>query len=386
MFRDFGSDYRSGGQFDPSLTRLKDRLADPVADRIVEALRLTREVGGSDLGRLLGTLAEFLRESARTRSELEARQSWTVNAARLAVAAPWIVLVLLASRPEAVAAYNTPVGGRRPAGRPGGLPDLLCRHAAHRRAAGRREGAPMTGLMAAPQWPAECPWQRSLAVLVRLPFMRPTTFVDRIAPQLKSHNLESRLLRTVPGNITPFGPLERILRRSSATPSRGWGGSTRLHGPEPPAGKGRKRQVAGGFPGRAAAVGRGRFCRGGRRRRAFGAAGRFSPLLAVVLVLGSAAGGFLFRDYLLGAPGQEARGPHDGGVSQHRRAYGAGRQRRRERHRRAGPGVPQRPGRAVQGIHPRPGETRAGKPLVEALQEFSSRTELGAPCSGSWTG
>lgn len=110
VFRDFGFDYRSGGQFDPSLTRLKDRLADPVADRIIEALRLTREVGGSDLGRLLGTLGEFLREGARTRSELEARQSWTVNAARLAVAAPWMVLVLLASRPEAVAAYNTPAG------------------------------------------------------------------------------------------------------------------------------------------------------------------------------------------------------------------------------------------------------------------------------------
>jgi len=110
LFRDFGADYRSGGRFDPALSRLKERLADPVADRIVEALRLTREVGGSDLGRLLGTLAEFLRENARTRSELEARQSWTVNAARLAVAAPWIVLVLLASRPEAVAAYNSPVG------------------------------------------------------------------------------------------------------------------------------------------------------------------------------------------------------------------------------------------------------------------------------------
>lgn len=110
LFVDFGADYRSGGQFDPALGRLKERLADPVADRIVEALRLTREVGGSDLGRLLGTLAEFLRDNARTRSELEARQSWTVNAARLAVAAPWIVLVLLASRPEAVAAYNSPVG------------------------------------------------------------------------------------------------------------------------------------------------------------------------------------------------------------------------------------------------------------------------------------
>ena len=110
VFREFGADYRAGGQFDGSLNKLKQRLADPVADRIVEALRLTREVGGSDLGKLLGTLGEFLRESARTRSELEARQSWTINAARLAVAAPWIVMILLAMRPEAVQAYNTPAG------------------------------------------------------------------------------------------------------------------------------------------------------------------------------------------------------------------------------------------------------------------------------------
>ncbi|WP_026550496.1 type II secretion system F family protein [Arthrobacter sp. Br18] len=109
-FLAFGSDYRAGGQFDDSLSRLKVRLADPVADRIIEALRMTREVGGSDLGRLLGTLSEFLRDSARTRSELEARQSWTVNAARLAVTAPWFVLMLLATRPEAVRAYNTATG------------------------------------------------------------------------------------------------------------------------------------------------------------------------------------------------------------------------------------------------------------------------------------
>ncbi|NQD87532.1 type II secretion system protein F [Paenarthrobacter sp. CM16] len=110
LFLDFGADYRSGGQFEAALNRLKARLADPVADRIIEALRMTREVGGSDLGRMLGTLAEFLRDSARTRSELEARQSWTINAARLAVAAPWIVLVVMAGRPEAMLAYNTGTG------------------------------------------------------------------------------------------------------------------------------------------------------------------------------------------------------------------------------------------------------------------------------------
>jgi tight adherence protein B len=44
------------------------------------------------------------------RAELEARQTWTVNAARLAVAAPWLVLGVLATRPESVAAYRQPAG------------------------------------------------------------------------------------------------------------------------------------------------------------------------------------------------------------------------------------------------------------------------------------
>ncbi|MFQ4147225.1 type II secretion system F family protein [Arthrobacter sp. LAPM80] len=110
-FKAFGADYRATGHFEGALQTLKATLADPVADRIIEALRLTRDVGGSDLGKLLGTLSEFLRDHARTRSELEARQSWTVNAARLAVAAPWIVLMLMSTRPEAIGAYNSPAGG-----------------------------------------------------------------------------------------------------------------------------------------------------------------------------------------------------------------------------------------------------------------------------------
>jgi tight adherence protein B len=109
-FRRFGEDYRATGRFDACLDRLKARLADPVADRIVESLRVAREVGGSDLGRLLRTLSAFLREDARTRSELETRQGWTVNAARLAVAAPWVVLGMLATRPEAVEAYDSATG------------------------------------------------------------------------------------------------------------------------------------------------------------------------------------------------------------------------------------------------------------------------------------
>jgi tight adherence protein B len=73
-------------------------------------LRLAREVGGTDLGRLLRTLSGFLREDARTRAELETRQGWTVSAARLALAAPWVVLGMLALRPETVAAYDSAPG------------------------------------------------------------------------------------------------------------------------------------------------------------------------------------------------------------------------------------------------------------------------------------
>jgi tight adherence protein B len=109
-FARFGEDYRATGRFYESLDRLKAGLADPVGDRIVESLRMARDVGGTDLGRLLRTLSAFLREDARTRAELETRQGWTVNAARLAVAAPWIILALLSLRPEAVDAYNTPQG------------------------------------------------------------------------------------------------------------------------------------------------------------------------------------------------------------------------------------------------------------------------------------
>ena len=92
---------RSPGGSASRLDRLKDRLADPVGDRVVEGLRIAREVGGGELGRLLRNLSGYLRDDARTRSEMESRQAWTVNGARLAVAAPWLVLLLhVASSPR----------------------------------------------------------------------------------------------------------------------------------------------------------------------------------------------------------------------------------------------------------------------------------------------
>jgi tight adherence protein B len=109
-FQRFAEDYRATGRFSECLDRLKSTLADPTGDRIVESLRLAREVGGTDLGRLLRTLSTFLREDARTRAELETRQGWAVNGARLAVAAPWLLLGALSLNPSSVRAYNSAAG------------------------------------------------------------------------------------------------------------------------------------------------------------------------------------------------------------------------------------------------------------------------------------
>jgi tight adherence protein B len=109
-FAQFALDYQVTGRFGECLDRLKDRLADPVGDRVVEGLRLAREVGGGDLGRLLRNLSGFLRDDLRTRSELESRQAWTVNGARLAVSAPWIVLLLMSFQTTAIRHYASAGG------------------------------------------------------------------------------------------------------------------------------------------------------------------------------------------------------------------------------------------------------------------------------------
>lgn len=109
-FAAFGLDYQVTGRFHDALDRLKERLADPTGDRVVEGLRIAREVGGGELGRLLRNLSGYLREEARTRSELESRQAWTINGARLAVAGPWLVLLFMCFQTEVIQRYASAGG------------------------------------------------------------------------------------------------------------------------------------------------------------------------------------------------------------------------------------------------------------------------------------
>jgi tight adherence protein B len=109
-FAGFARDMSASGHFDSSIQRLKISLADPVADRIVETLRMARQVGGTELTSVLRALAGSVRADAALRAEVESRQSWIRGAAVLGVIAPWVILALLAMRPEGARAYGSPGG------------------------------------------------------------------------------------------------------------------------------------------------------------------------------------------------------------------------------------------------------------------------------------
>ncbi|MEJ1155778.1 type II secretion system F family protein [Microbacterium marmarense] len=109
-FSGFQRDIMASGHFDSSAASLKVALADPAADRIVETLRMARQVGGTELTSVLRALADSVRADAALRAEVEARQSWIRGAAVLGVTAPWVILILLASRPEGQSAYGSAEG------------------------------------------------------------------------------------------------------------------------------------------------------------------------------------------------------------------------------------------------------------------------------------
>ena len=108
--RTFGDRTLVSGNVTECLRELKAEWADPSGDRIIEALRVTRDVGGTRLTSVLREVSRTLRHDLAVRREIMARQSWIRVAAGIGAAAPWVVIVLLSLRPEAAAAYETSAG------------------------------------------------------------------------------------------------------------------------------------------------------------------------------------------------------------------------------------------------------------------------------------
>jgi len=104
------AEHRVTGDLERALTRMRETAVDPVVDRVAATLLIIHRVGGSASAEVLHTLATFLRDDVALRREVAARQSWTTVAARVAAAAPWLVILLVTARGEGRSAYSTPAG------------------------------------------------------------------------------------------------------------------------------------------------------------------------------------------------------------------------------------------------------------------------------------
>jgi len=106
----FRSNIQRGMSTDTALVELGRELADPIADRIIEVLRIAHDVGGTDLPGVLRHLQQSVRHDIAVRDDAYAKQSWIRSASVLAVAAPWVVLLVIGGRGETAAAYQSVEG------------------------------------------------------------------------------------------------------------------------------------------------------------------------------------------------------------------------------------------------------------------------------------
>ena len=99
------ANYRLTGDFHSAMLQFANELNDPSADQFVAALVLASDLGGADFASLLRVLAENLRAQLSLTGEIKARQSWTVNGAKLAISAPWLTVGVLSTRADARESY-----------------------------------------------------------------------------------------------------------------------------------------------------------------------------------------------------------------------------------------------------------------------------------------
>jgi tight adherence protein B len=81
--------------FEPALTAMRERLADPVFDVVAASLVLNDRLGGRNVSQVLDRLAHATRAQLRIQQELRAYQARNVLSARIVAAVPLVVLVVI---------------------------------------------------------------------------------------------------------------------------------------------------------------------------------------------------------------------------------------------------------------------------------------------------
>lgn len=212
---------------------------------------------------------------------------------------------------------------------------------------------------------------------VRLPVMRRITFTERVAPQLRSADRRSRLLQSEQTNVTPFGPLEQILRPllhdavgslarlnlgNAALAKR----LARAGSPKSPVDFRAEQLLWAGAA----------FVLATLAAVSTAVSGRLNVVFAVLMVLGATAAGFMARDHVLGSAitkrKQRILAEFPAVADMMALAVGAGE---------TAAGALDRTSKVSRGELAKEfgavlAHTRSGPPLVEALHAMAGRLEL----------
>ena len=109
-FLNFQSDVQESGDFAGALEKVKAQLAQPTTDLIIEAILISKALGGSELMNILRLLGNFIREDLSLRREIATKQNWIKNSAHLSAGAPWILLLLLSTQKSTTDAFSKSTG------------------------------------------------------------------------------------------------------------------------------------------------------------------------------------------------------------------------------------------------------------------------------------
>jgi tight adherence protein B len=105
--RDFMIAVSTTSDVSGSLSLARRVWASAVGDRVAETLRLAGECGGAGVMHGLVALARDVRRESSVQAEVRARAAWIRVAAVVGAVAPWIAVLVLATRPEGRQAYGT---------------------------------------------------------------------------------------------------------------------------------------------------------------------------------------------------------------------------------------------------------------------------------------
>ena len=95
---------------DTALAQLKPRFGLAMCDSTVETLRVVNDSGGAGFVAALRQQAKSIRDDSALFQQIAAKQGWVRGTAKVAVAAPWLIVILLATRNENAQAYSSVQG------------------------------------------------------------------------------------------------------------------------------------------------------------------------------------------------------------------------------------------------------------------------------------